>query len=98
MLTFSKHGARRRRLEKQYIGNHLQAPVGVLKWNVDGSLQGKLGMAGIGGILRDSIGDYFCTFEKPVGLKESNETEFLTIIFLLSSSPLRRNGYGASHW
>ncbi|KAL6527395.1 hypothetical protein OROGR_016485 [Orobanche gracilis] len=61
-------------------------PHNVLKWNVDGSSNGKPGNAGIGGVLRDHNGLILCKFAASVGIKDSNEAEFLAIIFAVETS------------
>lgn len=59
-----------------------QQPQGdVLKWNVDGTAKGKPGRAGIGGILRNSMGAPICTFSAHIGIRDSNEAEFIAIVF-----------------
>ncbi|XVE84839.1 hypothetical protein DITRI_Ditri17bG0044900 [Diplodiscus trichospermus] len=52
---------------------------GFLKFNVDGSALGKLGLAGIGGVLRDSLASWFIVFSKLVGTANSNVAELLAI-------------------
>ncbi|KAK3184861.1 hypothetical protein Dsin_032147 [Dipteronia sinensis] len=65
-----------------------------LKFNVDASLRGNLGPAGIGGVLRDSRGSVLCMFSQSVGNCDSNSAEFwlskglwscafLSLIFLI---------------
>ena len=39
-------------------------PLGVLKFNVDGAVRGKLGLAGIIGVLRNSKGEVLLMFLK----------------------------------
>ncbi|KAK3200402.1 hypothetical protein Dsin_023817 [Dipteronia sinensis] len=41
-----------------------------LKFNVDGSVRGSSGQAGIGGVLRDSRGKVLCTFSEFIGIKD----------------------------
>ncbi|KAK3219249.1 hypothetical protein Dsin_013219 [Dipteronia sinensis] len=50
-----------------------------LKFNVDGSVRGNLGPAGIGGVLRDSRGKVLCLFSLFMGSYGSNLTELLAI-------------------
>ncbi|KAK2640263.1 hypothetical protein Ddye_028058 [Dipteronia dyeriana] len=50
-----------------------------LKFNVDGSVRGKPGPAGIGGVLRNSNGKIMCLFSKNVGIMDSNKAELLAI-------------------
>ncbi|MCH93148.1 N-terminal acetyltransferase complex ARD1 subunit-like protein [Trifolium medium] len=53
------------------------------KWNVDGSSKGKPGAAGIGGVLRNDRGDIVAQFAASIGVRDSNEAEFLAIVFAL---------------
>ncbi|XVE78048.1 hypothetical protein DITRI_Ditri13aG0112900 [Diplodiscus trichospermus] len=48
-------------------------------WDVDGSSLGKPGPAGIGGILRDHLGNELIRFSRSVGMSESNVAELLAI-------------------
>ncbi|KAK3227433.1 hypothetical protein Dsin_007295 [Dipteronia sinensis] len=50
-----------------------------LKFNVDGSVRGKPGPAGIGGVLRDDYGRILCLFSLFVGIRDSNEAEPMAI-------------------
>lgn len=50
-------------------------PPKMLKWNVDGSAKGKLGPAGISGILRDEIRRVIANFAASVGIRDSNEAD-----------------------
>lgn len=52
---------------------------GELKFNVDGATRGKPRLAGIGGVLRNSLGVAVSLFFKNVGTMESNEVEVLAI-------------------
>lgn len=61
-------------------------PPNVLKWNVDGSSKGKPGEAGIGGVLRDGQGVVIAMFSAHVGIKDSNEAEFMASVFPLEMS------------
>ncbi|KAK2660330.1 hypothetical protein Ddye_006863 [Dipteronia dyeriana] len=55
-------------------------PVGnVLKFNVDGSVRGKNGHVGIGGLLRISNGKIPCSFASFVGIQETNYAELMAI-------------------
>lgn len=56
------------------------------KWNVDGSARGKPGPTGIGGVLRDEKGTILSKFAAGVGIRESNEAEFLAIVKALELS------------
>ena len=53
---------------------------GVFKFNVDGAVRGKLGMAEIGGVLRNSRGEVLFMFSKHVGVCDSIEAEVLAIL------------------
>ncbi|EEF29695.1 conserved hypothetical protein [Ricinus communis] len=46
-----------------------------LKWNVYGSIIGKPGIAGIGGVLRNAEGLFIALFSCPIGIKDSNDAE-----------------------
>ncbi|KAK2651641.1 hypothetical protein Ddye_011497 [Dipteronia dyeriana] len=48
-----------------------------LKFNVDGSPRGRPGLAGIGGVFRDSEGKVVCLFSLSVGIQDSNTAEIL---------------------
>ena len=52
---------------------------GSLKFNVDGSTKGKPGLAGIGGLLRNSESVVVALFSIPVGVMDSNVAEVLAI-------------------
>lgn len=54
-------------------------PPVVLKFNVDGDSRGKLGPAGISGVLHNSKGEVLLMFSKPIGIRDSNEVEVLAI-------------------
>lgn len=56
------------------------------KWNVDGSSNGKPGMAAIGEVLRDDQGVIKAMFAASVGIRDSNEAEFMPIAFALEMS------------
>lgn len=56
------------------------------KWNVDGSSKGKLGPAGIGGVLRDDKGRVLAKFAAHTGIRDSNEAEILAIVTALELS------------
>lgn len=50
---------------------------------MDGSSKGKPGPAGIRGVLRDNQGIIKVLFAASIGLRDSNETEFVAIVFAL---------------
>lgn len=52
----------------------------VLKFYVNGVTKGKLGLAIIGGVLRNHKGDVLYMFSKHVGIKDSNAAEVLAIL------------------
>lgn len=58
-------------------------PINTWKWNVDGSARGKTGPPGKGGVLRDSNGNILAKFAAFVGIRDSNEAEFLAMVFPL---------------
>lgn len=53
---------------------------GMLKFNVDGAVRGKLGPAGIGGVLQDDRGVVICMSSKSIGIRDSNVAEVLAIL------------------
>ncbi|MCH79922.1 N-terminal acetyltransferase complex ARD1 subunit-like protein [Trifolium medium] len=55
------------------------------KWNVDGSSKGNPGATGIGGVLRNDRGDTVAEFSASIGVRDSNEAEFLAIFALEQS-------------
>lgn len=57
-----------------------QAPPCLLKFNVDGAVRGKPGLAGVGWILCNSNGDVFIMFLKHIGYMDSNEAEVVAIL------------------
>ena len=64
-----------------------------LKFNVDGSVKGKPGLADIGGVLRDSNGKILCLFSYYMGILDSNAAEIWAVKravdLCLSNSNLR---------
>lgn len=52
---------------------------GHLKWNVDASLQPTLNKTSIGGVLRDSDGNFLCLFSSPILHMEINIAEIFAI-------------------
>ncbi|KAK0601643.1 hypothetical protein LWI29_026061 [Acer saccharum] len=50
-----------------------------LSFNVDGSVMGLSGKAGIGGVLRNSLGDVVCFFSAPVDEMEVSTVELMAI-------------------
>lgn len=61
-------------------------PPNKVKWNVDGSSKGNLGPAGIRGILRDDKGIVKACFATSIGVRDSNEAEYMAIVFALEMS------------
>ncbi|KAK3219977.1 hypothetical protein Dsin_013947 [Dipteronia sinensis] len=64
-----------------------------LKFNVDGSVRGKPGPAGIGGVLRNSNGKVLCLFSYYMGRADSNAAEIWAIkraVELCLSNPMLR--------
>lgn len=51
----------------------------MLKWNLDGSSNGKLDPFGIVRVLRDHEGDFLCVFSYSTSIKKSNVVEILAI-------------------
>lgn len=61
-------------------------PPNKLKWNVEGSAKGKQGVAGIGGVLRNDQGNVITMFSAHIGIKDSNEANFMAFVFALELS------------
>lgn len=61
-------------------------PPNKFKWNVDGSSKGKPGPAGMAGLLRNVQGIIKALFAASVGILDSNEAEFVAIVFVLEMS------------
>ncbi|XP_056697653.1 uncharacterized protein [Spinacia oleracea] len=57
----------------------LPSPCGVLKWNVDDSLNTALPKSAIGGVLRDNHGNFKCLLSSPIPTMEINNAEVLEI-------------------
>ncbi|KAK3223218.1 hypothetical protein Dsin_010243 [Dipteronia sinensis] len=55
------------------------SPTESLKFNVDGSVSGVMGQAGIGGILRNQNGKVFCVFSTKVGVQDVITAEVMAI-------------------
>lgn len=51
----------------------------MLKFPMDGAARGKLGMAGVGGALRNNLREALAMFSKHVGIMESNKVEVVAI-------------------
>ncbi|KAK2654078.1 hypothetical protein Ddye_013934 [Dipteronia dyeriana] len=52
---------------------------GILKFNVDGSVRGNSGSAGIGGVLKGAYGNVLCLFSFSMGIADSNATELWAV-------------------
>ncbi|KAJ9174396.1 hypothetical protein P3X46_013043 [Hevea brasiliensis] len=57
-----------------------------VKWNVDALALRKPVPAGLGGVLRNSLGHYFCIILGPCGIRDSNEAKVLAILKALQLS------------
>lgn len=51
----------------------------MLKFHIDGAARGKLGMAGVGGVLRNNLRETLAMFSKHVGIMKSNKVEVVAI-------------------
>lgn len=71
-------------LERLKLWDLSPPPLGVAKFNVDVAARDKLGLAGIGGALCDSVGTSSIVFSKSMGLRDSNEAKILGIRRTLS--------------
>lgn len=54
-------------------------PTNVLKWNVDASGKEDKRKAAIGGVLRNSNGNFLCLFSSPIPIMDINNAEILAI-------------------
>lgn len=52
---------------------------GQFKFNIDNATKGKLGLARIGVVVHNSLGEIVFYFWEPIGIKESNKVELLAI-------------------
>ncbi|XVF45785.1 hypothetical protein PTKIN_Ptkin02bG0234500 [Pterospermum kingtungense] len=81
-----------KRNEKQRTRqNWMPPPSGSVKFNVDRSSTGKLGPAGIGGVMRDHTTKELACFSKSIGVEDSNIAELLAIreaFLVFIASPL----------
>lgn len=78
-----------RNWEASLHGGHSKAPTlqvwvpprdGEFKVNVDGAAGGKPGLAGIGGVLQNTLGVVVALFSMHVGIMESNEEKAQVIL------------------
>lgn len=65
------------------LGHWQPPPLRSWKWNVDGFAKGKPGPVGVGGVLCDDKGRIWAKFVALAGVRDSNEAEFLIIVFAL---------------
>ncbi|GLU10942.1 hypothetical protein SLE2022_277170 [Rubroshorea leprosula] len=66
--------------KKSRISSHWSAPnFGCVKFNVDSYSIGKLGLAGIGGVLRNEGGLVIGLFSRSIGVVDSNVAELVAI-------------------
>uniref|UniRef100_U5G8Y4 RNase H type-1 domain-containing protein n=1 Tax=Populus trichocarpa TaxID=3694 RepID=U5G8Y4_POPTR len=76
-------------------GGFLDAALGISRpWGV--SKKGKPGVAGIGGVLRDCNGKVICLFSIPIGIKDSNEAEFIAVVKAVELTFSREDMFGRS--
>ncbi|KAK3211007.1 hypothetical protein Dsin_015713 [Dipteronia sinensis] len=68
-----------KKMKKSILADWIPPRANTLKFNVDGSVRGKPGPAGIGGVLRDSNGKVLCLFSQFVGILDSNAAELWAI-------------------
>lgn len=61
------------------VSTWLPPQLGTFKFNVDRAARGTSGPAGIRGVMQDHTGNSSIVFFEPVGRKESNEAELLSI-------------------
>ncbi|KAK3206435.1 hypothetical protein Dsin_020481 [Dipteronia sinensis] len=96
MLNVKELCVETKRVKKSLIKDWIPPLMGTFKFNVDGSARGSPGMAGIGGVLRDSKGKVVCLFSLGVGIMDSNSAEILAIkkaVELCQLSPLLRGRF-----
>ena len=53
-------------------------------------------MAGIGGVLRDCNGKVICLFSVSIGIKDSNEAEFIAVVKAVELTFSREDMFGRS--
>lgn len=54
--------------------------MGVFKWKTDGASRGNPGHVGMGGVLHDEKGQKLCSFSSYIGVKGTNEAEFMAMV------------------
>ena len=54
-------------------------PCDTIMWNVDASFKPHLNHAAVGGVLRNSLGNFICLFSSPIPLLEINSAEVFAI-------------------
>ncbi|XVE65659.1 hypothetical protein DITRI_Ditri08aG0017800 [Diplodiscus trichospermus] len=79
-------------IKNRVVLSWMEPPLGIMKFNVDGSALGKLGPVGTEGVLRDHLANKRIVFSETIGVVDSNLAELLAvteafIIFLSSPWP-----------
>ncbi|XP_010673874.1 uncharacterized protein LOC104890179 [Beta vulgaris subsp. vulgaris] len=69
------------RNSSQHLVPHLWSPppIETLQWNVDASYKSHHDHAAVGGVLRNSMGNFVCLFSSPIPLLEINSAEVFAI-------------------
>ncbi|KAK3228538.1 hypothetical protein Dsin_000419 [Dipteronia sinensis] len=81
MMMDLKIGCRDAIKKKRLVKSSWRPPrVGEIKFNVDGSSRGNPGRSGIGGILRNCVGDIICMFTSFIGCGTSIAVEVAAIL------------------
>ncbi|KAK3193617.1 hypothetical protein Dsin_024927 [Dipteronia sinensis] len=78
------------KVKRTNIEDWISPSADILKFNVDGSVIGKPGPSGIGGVLRDLNGKVLCLFSYYMEIMDSNTTELWAItkaVELILSNP-----------
>ncbi|KAK2657188.1 hypothetical protein Ddye_010240 [Dipteronia dyeriana] len=68
-----------KKVKRVRIEDWIPPLVDISKFNVDGSVKGKSGPSGIGGVLRDLNGKVLCLFSYYMGILDSNTAELWAI-------------------
>lgn len=75
-ITFSSNHQQQ---QSTNVNTWIPPPTGFLKINFDGASRGNLGLAGIGGVLRDNRGEIQHIYSQSLGEGSNNEMEFAVL-------------------
>ncbi|KAL4368483.1 hypothetical protein GQ457_05G010960 [Hibiscus cannabinus] len=73
-------GTIRERVRRPPLGSWSFSPLGILKFNVDASVNGSFGVVGIGGIIRNYYGTTLLKFSVAIGFFDSTAVELQAIL------------------